>query len=1109
MNNLKDHEQYKLGQRLIFFRAGFAATLDELRERQIAIVVARLQSVCRGKLQRVKFTTAQSARTAAETLQSNWRAYDKNSTWPWLKLLHKLKPLLACAEVQKQINLLETDIANARVELEIERKRRQDYEGQLTALNDERNVLAIQLQSEVILTNQLEEKCTNLLDNKVELTGKVKVMSEQIEDHEDFNAALRNKSMQLENEVIDLKQDINNIELTLAKVEKEKHASENKGKNLREELDTYENTIEKIQQEKKSLQDSQQQSLDDMQAESDKTSNLVRLKTKLENQLDEVENNLDAEKKLRLDIERTKRQSESNYRLATDTITELNDDKILLEEKIAKNELEKYQLNLKITDELSTITQQQKKLKERQSRIDEIEESLEVEKHQKSTVEKQRNDLRTELEELNEKLEEAGGATAAQVELNRRREAEMVRLRRDMEEANLAHEFQINQWRKKHLDTTGELSEQIDNLMRAKQINEKDKVQLKMELQDVQQTMHSITKAKIGFEKLCKIQEDQLHEAQHKETEFTREINELNAVKNQLKTDNVEQVKSINEKEQLIKQLTRTKNSQTQQLEDLRKSLTDEEKAKQALAHGLNNAKQEVEYFREQSETETGAKIELQRTLSFANAEVAQWRAKYETDAIQRTEELEEAKKRLAEKLIQSEDDADAIRAKNVNLEKAKARLNGELDDLQQDVNTKTDELKILEKKQRITDKLNAELQQKVSESQTGVESVQKEARSLSTELFKTKNAYEECLDALDVVKRESTNLQEEISDMTDQLAESTKQLSDMDREKRSIEQERNELVSALEDAEAAVESEEGKVLRTQVEIVQQKNEYENRLAEKENEVDDIKKNASRAVDSLQTTLDAEMRARAEAVRQKKKTESTLSECEDQLVAADGECKELKQIVSEANVNLNRSKAELKQMDQTIDDLKEQVSIGDRTAQILHAECEEMKHGLDQADRGKKLAEAELQDAIERSNLLHTQNTALANSKRKTEQALNHVQADQEEVHEDLARAEDKAKKAVLDAAMMAEELKKEQNQSVHMEKCRRNMEATAKDLQQRLNDAEEAAMKGGKVQIQKLDQRVRDLENELDLEQGKTSEAAKDRVNTINAFIILSFNTN
>ena len=39
-----------------------------------------------------------------------------------------------------------------------------------------------------------------------------------------------------------------------------------------------------------------------------------------------------------------------------------------------------------------------------------------------------------ELEELGERLEEAGGATAAQIELNKKRETEIAKLRRDIEE---------------------------------------------------------------------------------------------------------------------------------------------------------------------------------------------------------------------------------------------------------------------------------------------------------------------------------------------------------------------------------------------------------------------------------------------------------------------------------------------------------------------------------------------------------------------------------------------------------------------------------------------------------------------------------------------------
>merc|ERR1711936_1436512 len=88
--------------------------------------------------------------------------------------------------------------------------------------------------------------------------------------------------------------------------------------------------------------------------------------------------------------------------------------------------------------------------------------------------------------------------------------------------------------------------------------------------------------------------------------------------------------------------------------------------------------------------------------------------------------------------------------------------------------------------------------------------------------------------------------------------------------------------------------------------------------------------------------------------------------------------------------------------------------------------------------------------------------------------------------------AEEKAKKAITDAAMMAEELKKEQDQSSHGERMKKNMENSVKDLQLRLDEAEQVALKGGKKQVQKLESRMRELENELDSEQKRTADGIK-----------------
>lgn len=56
---------------------------------------------------------------------------------------------------------------------------------------------------------------------------------------------------------------------------------------------------------------------------------------------------------------------------------------------------------------------------------------------------------------------------------------------------------------------------------------------------------------------------------------------------------------------------------------------------------------------------------------------------------------------------------------------------------------------------------------------------------------------------------------------------------------------------------------------------------------------------------------------------------------------------------------------------------------------------------------------------------------------------------------------------------MMAEELKKEQDTNSHLDRMKKNLESSVKDLQHRLDEAENLALKGWKKQLQKLEARV------------------------------------
>ncbi|KAG9492374.1 hypothetical protein GDO78_000726 [Eleutherodactylus coqui] len=951
-----DHNQYRFGHTKVFFKAGLLGHLEEMRDERLAKILTLIQARARGKLMRIEFQKILERRDALLVIQWNIRAFMTVKNWPWMKLFFKIKPLLKSAETEKEMANMKEEFLKLKEALEKSEARRKELEEKQVTLVQEKNDLTLQLQAEQDTLADAEERCDLLIKTKIQMEAKIKDLTERIEDEEEMNSELTSKKRKLEDECSELKKDIDDLEITLAKAEKEKHATENKVKNLTEEMAALDDTITKLTKEKKALQEAHQQTLDDLQAEEDKVNTLTKLKSKLEQQVDDLEGSLEQEKKVRMDLERAKRKLEGDLKLTQESLMDSENDKQQLEEKLKKKEFEINQMSSKIEDEQAIVIQLQKKIKELQARIEELEEELEAERAARAKVEKQRSDLTRELEELSERLEEAGGATSAQLEMNKKREAEYLKLRRDLEEATLHHEATTAALRKKHADSVSELGEQIDNLQRVKQKLEKEKSEFRMESDDLSSNMEQLVKSKAMSEKLCRTYEDQLNEAKAKMDEMTRQVNELTAQRGKLQTENGEFSRLLEEKESLISQLSRGKYSFTQQIEELRKQLEEETKAKNALAHGLQSARHDCDLLREQFDEEQEAKAELQRSLSKCNAEVALWRNKYETDAIQRTEELEEAKKKLAVRLQEAEEAVEAANAKCSSLEKTKHRLQSELEDMMIDLERSNAAAAVMDKKQRNFDKIIADWKQKYEEAQAELEASQKEARSLSTELFKLKNAYEEVLDNLETLKRENKNLQEEISDLTDQVSEGNKSLHEIEKVKKQVEQEKSEIQTALEEAE----------------------------------------------------------------------------------------------------------------------------------------LDELRGALDQTERARKLAEQELLEATERVNLLHSQNTSLINQKKKLESDLSHMQNEVEEAIQECRNAEDKAKKAITDAAMMAEELKKEQDTSSHLERMKKNMEQTIKDLQKRLDEAEQIALKGGKKQIQKLESRIRELENDLETEQRHNSESLK-----------------
>uniref|UniRef100_A0A8C1JYZ5 Myosin, heavy chain 7B, cardiac muscle, beta b n=1 Tax=Cyprinus carpio TaxID=7962 RepID=A0A8C1JYZ5_CYPCA len=1054
-----DHTQYKFGHSKVFFKAGLLGQLEDMRDERLSEILTLLQAFCRGKLMRMERRRMMKEKEALMVIQWNIRAFHAVKNWPWMCLFFKIKPLLRSAATEKELAALKEEFQKLKETLERSEVKRKEFEERQVSLVQEKNDLSLQLQAEQDNLADAEDRCNLLIKSKIQMEGKMKELMERLEDEEEVNATILAKKRKLEDECIELKKDLDDLEITLAKVEKEKHATENKVKNLLEEMAVLDETILKLTKEKKALQDAHQQALEDLQNEENKVNMLSKAKIKLEQQVDDLEGSLEQEKKVRMDLERVKRKLEGDLKIAIESSMDLENNKQQLEERLKKRDLEMVHIGAKVEEEQALVIQLQKKIKELQTRIEELEEELEAERAARSKSDKQRADVSRELEELSERLEEAGGATAAQIEMNKKREADFLKMRRDLEEASLHHETTMAMLRRKHADTVVELGEQLDNLQRVKQKLEKEKAEIRMESEDLASNLEHLSRAKATTEKMCRMYEDQLNESKTKVEELQRQLMDVTSQKARAQTESAEVSRRLEEREVLVMQLQRTKSALTQSMEELKKQLEEECKAKNSLAHAVQSSRHDCELLREQFEEEQEAKSELQRALSKANAEIAQWRTKYETDAIQRTDELEDAKKKLVARLQSSEEAVEASNAKCASLEKTKHRLQTEIEDLMVDLERSNAVAVALDKKQRNFDKVLCEWRQKFEETQTELESSQKESRSLSTELFKLKNSYEEALDQLETIKRENKNLQEEIIDLTDQISHGNKTIHELEQMKKVLDHEKSGIQAALEEAE---------VMNMRYQTIEC------------------------ASNSMKRLTISEIRARNEAVRVKKKMEGDMNEMEIHLNHANRQAVESQKMVRNLQLQIKDLQLELDEFIHQCEDLKEQVMVTERRNTLLTAELEELRGVVEQTDRIRKVAEHELLESTERVNLLHAQNTVVLNHKKKLESDLSSLSGEVDDALQECRNAEEKAKKAITDAAMMAEELKKEQDTSSHLERMKRNMEQTIKDLQIRLDEAEQTALKGGKKQIQKLEIRVRELEGELECEQKKSGDFQK-----------------
>merc|ERR1719397_281396 len=242
----------------------------------------------------------------------------------------------------------------------------------------------------------------------------------------------------------------------------------------------------------------------------------------------------------------------------------------------------------------------------------------------------------------------------------------------------------------------------------------------------------------------------------------------------------------------------------------------------------------------------------------------------------------------------------------------------------------------------------------------------------------------------------------------------------------------------------------------------------------------------------MQMALEAESKGKVEALRMKKKLESDVLDLDTALEHANAANAESQRNISLIQGNIRNVQKRFEEESRAKAAATDSLISAERRCNANQNALEEARTLLEQADRNRRMIEQELADTNESLSDQTCQNQAISGAKSKCEQELNNLGHDLDEMTTEAHMSEDKAQRAMVDAARLADELRAEQENAMMLERDKKLLEAQVKDGQNRVDEAEQNALKGGKKAMSKMESRIKELESELDAENRRGADAQK-----------------
>jgi len=713
-----------------------------------------------------------------------------------------------------------------------------------------------------------------------------------------------------------------------------------------------------------------------------------------------------------------------------------------------------------------------------------LQEDLESEMGLRRRIEHEKQQLQMQIISLSERLTEAESGSESQLEINRKREAEMSKLRKLLEDVHNESEQQIHTLRTKHQTSMMELQEQIERLSRDKEKVVKEKSVMKTEISELYAQIEILQSEKVSIKKVVEKLEIVVNEYNVKIEGLNRSVADMSSAKQRLQMEAQESAKKLNEMKLSLEHAGLDKNKFATQLDELRRAADNEARNVNAGNTKIQSLERTIKTLNVEIEELRQLKITLEGSIAKWQQENADWKKKYENENRLRVEETDALKKKMTVEITSLTDAVYQLEQKLKAAENAKAKLGSEVNVLIKDFEHSQTVVKEITSRFQNSERTCADLGTKLKEMTNLYEKADRDSKARANDIVKISNEADRLKMANETLNRDKGVLGDEVKSLKMELDALKKRMADMDRDSRKLAHEREELARAYKDADAGKLKALDRVAALEKELSKLKAEFDKKFGGAREDFEVAKRKLVEEINLLTRRLaDSESKLKVEVEGIKKKMAITITELEMALDAsnksngqlqmtAKGQAEKLMQLSGAYDDVNKKMSASVQQYDITIKRLT-----------MIETELKTVTNNYNNSVKVVKDYETKMAAMSRQVSDLTGANNNLSQVRGKIEKDLAAVTRDYNDIARELKLADDRANKAAGDAGHFESLLREEQTKLVKIENAKKSLENEVRTLSVRIEEIETNSVATSKRTIQKMEIRITELEEMINVE--------------------------